>query len=63
MEQINRYNFSGFNYSTSVGNQFVLQVKMIKPNGIGYNTQIDFELTDLERQELIALLITTKDAE
>ena len=63
MEQINRYNFSGFNYSASGGNQFVLQIKMIKPNGIGYNTQIDFELTDLERQELISLLITTKDAE
>lgn len=63
MEQINRYNFSGFNYSTTGGNQFVLQVKVIKPNGIGYNAQIDFELSDLERQELIALLITTKDAE
>ncbi len=62
MEKINRYNFGGFNYSTTDGNQFVLQIKMIKPNGIGYNTQIDFELTDLERQELIALLITTKDA-
>ena len=63
MEQINRYNFGGFNYVASNGNNFVLQIKMIKPNGIGYNTQIDFELTDLERQELIALLITTKDAE
>jgi hypothetical protein len=58
----NRYNFSGFNYNASNGNNFVLQIKMLKPNGIGYNTQIDFELTDLERQELIALLITTKDA-
>lgn len=63
MEQFNRYNFSGFNYSTSGGNQFVLQVKMLKANGIGYISQIDIELTDLERQELIALLITTKDAE
>jgi t-SNARE complex subunit (syntaxin) len=62
MEQINRFNFSGFNYSATGGNQLVLQIKMIKPNGIGYNTQIDYELTDLERQELIALLITTKDA-
>ena len=63
MEQINRYNFSGFNYSATGGNQFVLQVKMLKPSGIGYTTQIDVELSDLERQELIALLITTKDAE
>jgi hypothetical protein len=61
MEQINRYNFSGFNYSATGGNQFVLQIKMIKPNGIGYTTQIDFELSDLERQELISLLMNPKE--
>ena len=61
MEQINRYNFGGFNFKATDSNIFVLQIKMLKESGIGYNTQIDFELTDLERQELIALLITTKD--
>ena len=65
MDKMNRYNFGGWTFGEGDHKQFNLQIRIVNNanHGTNYTTEIGIELTDLERQELIALLINPMDAE
>lgn len=65
MDKMNRYNFGGFSFGDGDHKQFNLQIKVINNanHGTFNHVSFDLELTDLERQELINLLMNPKDAE
>ena len=64
-ERQNRYTFGGFNFGDDDHRQFNLIIKVINNSNHGTSVLANFEieLTDIERQELISLLLNTKDAE
>ena len=64
-ERQNRYTFGGFNFGDDDHRQFNLQIKVINNSNHGTSVLAEFslELTDIERQELISLLLNPKEAE
>lgn len=65
LEHQNRYTFGGFNFGDGNHKQFNLQIKLINNSNHGTSVLAEFslELTDIERQELISLLLSPKEAE